>query len=211
MNDAFKAETRPAAAEFDGLSDPWPLFERWMREAEASEINDPDAMTLATVDEAGLPNARIVLLKGFDERGFVFYTNYESVKGRELVAQRKAALVLHWKSLRRQVRARGPVEPVSDDEADAYFVTRPEGSRIGAWASKQSRPLASRATLEEEVAAYAEKFAGSIIPRPPYWSGFRLIPSEFEFWRDGAFRLHDRIRLSRETPEAAWRAERLYP
>jgi pyridoxamine 5'-phosphate oxidase len=193
------------------MDDPFETFAAWFEEAKAAEINDPDGMALATVDESGLPNVRMVLLKGADRDGFVFYTNYESTKGRELIASRKAALLFHWKSLRRQVRVRGPVETVSDAEADAYFSTRPRGSRIGAWASAQSRPLESKLALEKRVAEYTARFHIGEIPRPPYWSGFRMRPIEIEFWRSGQFRLHDRLVYRRPSVEAPWTTERLYP
>jgi pyridoxamine 5'-phosphate oxidase len=204
---ASKAE----ADDFTEVSRPEPLFSAWLEEAERSEINDPNAMTLATVDPSGLPNARIVLLKGFDARGFVFYGNLESNKGQELLANPKAALVFHWKTLRRQVRVRGPVEPVSVAEADAYYATRPFGSRIGAWASQQSRPLESRAVLKEAVARFEKEFEGMNPARPRYWSGFRLTPLHMEFWADRPFRLHDRVLFSRTSPNAAWTRARLYP
>jgi pyridoxamine 5'-phosphate oxidase len=188
---------------------PIDLFRDWLAEAEASEPNDPTAMCLATVDPAGNPSARMVLLKGIDERGFVFYTNFESRKGQELIAQPRAALCFHWKSLRKQVRVEGPVEPVGDAEADAYFATRARVSQIGARASDQSRPLDSRATLEARVASITAEFDGKPVPRPANWSGFRVIPQAIEFWRDGAFRLHDRMRFSRSGLE--WATERLYP
>lgn len=191
--------------------DPLARFAEWLADAERSEPNDPNAMALSTVDADGLPNARMVLLKGFDEQGFVFYTNFESAKGQELLSAKKAAFVMHWKSLRRQVRARGPVETVSDDEADAYFETRARASRIGAWASQQSRPLEGRFHLEKEVARYTAKFGFGDIPRPPHWSGFRLCPVEIEFWQDGAFRLHDRVKFTRGSQDEAWRAIRLFP
>jgi len=193
------------------MDDPFDTFAAWFEEAKTAEINDPNGMALATVDEAGLPNVRMVLLKGADRDGFVFYTNYESAKGRELLASRKAALLFHWKSLRRQVRVRGPVETVSEAEADAYFASRPRGSRIGAWASAQSRPLDSRLALEKRVAEYAARFGIGEIPRPPYWSGFRLTPLEIEFWRDGKFRLHERLVYRRPAVDAVWTKERLYP
>jgi pyridoxamine 5'-phosphate oxidase len=195
--------------DFTETEEPFGLFRAWMREAEASEPNDPNAMALATVDQDGLPNVRMVLLKGFDENGFVFYTNTESNKGRELLGQKKAALVLHWKSLRRQIRARGPVTLVSDEEADAYFQSRPRDSRIGAWASQQSRPLESRFALEKAVALNTAKFAVGEIPRPPHWTGFRIAPVSIEFWQDKPFRLHDRVVFSRE--DDGWRKVRLYP
>ena len=190
---------------------PFRRFGEWLAEAEASEPNDPTAVALATVDETGLPNVRMVLMRGYDEAGFVFYTNFESAKGREVLSARKAAMVFHWKSLRRQVRLRGPVEIVSEAEADAYFESRPRGSRIGAWASQQSRPLESRMALEKAVAVNTAKFGIGDIPRPPYWSGFRIRPVEIEFWRDGAFRLHEREVFRREAPEGPWSSERLYP
>ena len=190
-------------------TDPFAVFGEWLKAAEAAEPNDPNAMSLATVDANGMPNVRTVLLKGYDERGFVFYTNYESAKGRELLANPKAALNFHWKSLGRQVRVRGTIASVSAAEANAYFASRPRGSRIGAWASQQSRPLESRFALEKAVAAYTTKFALGEIPRPPHWSGFRLTPSEIEFWSAGTFRLHDRI-LFRRVGDG-WRKTRLYP
>lgn len=191
-------------------ADPFSAFAIWLAEAERTEVNDANAMALATVDADGLPDVRTVLLKGLDPRGFVFYTNFESRKGQELSEQPKAALCFHWKSLHRQVRARGPVEKVSDAEADAYYATRPRLSRLGAWASRQSRPLDSRQTLEERVTEMEARFPDDAIPRPPYWSGFRIVPSEFEFWQDGAFRLHDRYRLVRGEGDG-WVPTRLYP
>ena len=190
-------------------TDPFGVFAEWFKAAEAAEPNDPNAMSLATVDADGMPNVRTVLLKGYDADGFVFYTNYESAKGRELLANPKAALNFHWKSLGRQVRVRGAVAPLSAVEADAYFASRPRGSRIGAWASQQSRPLESRFALEKAVAGYTTKFAVGEIPRPAYWSGFRLSPSEIEFWSAGTFRLHDRVRFRRVGDR--WERTRLYP
>jgi pyridoxamine 5'-phosphate oxidase len=203
--------SKPVADDFTEASRPEPLFSAWLDEAEQSEINDHNAMTLATVDPSGLPDARIVLLKGYDARGFVFYGNLESNKGQELAANPKAALVFHWKTLRRQVRVRGPVEPVSAAEADAYYATRPHGSRIGAWASQQSRPLESRAVLKEAVAKFEKEFEGMNPARPRYWSGFRVIPLHMEFWADRPFRLHDRVLFSRTDPDSAWTRTRLYP
>ncbi len=197
--------------DFTEENEPFALFGEWLKEAEASEINDPNAVALATVDETGLPNVRMVLLKGFDVDGFVFYTNFESQKGRELLGQKKAAMVFHWKSLRRQVRLRGPVEVVSDAEADEYFASRPRGSRLGAWASKQSRPLESRFALEKAVAEYTARYPIGEIPRPPHWSGFRIRPISIEFWHDRPFRLHDRMEFRRETPESPWNKVRMYP
>ena len=204
-----EAEAVPPAGDFMEARDPFALFAQWLRDAEASEPNDPNAVALASVDADGLPNVRMVLLKGHDRRGFVFYTNFEGVKGREILASRKAAMCFHWKSLRRQVRVRGPVEIVGAEEADAYYRSRPLGSRIGAWASRQSRPLDSRETLQAEV-AHHERELGADPARPPFWGGFRIVPSSFEFWRDGEFRLHDRLALTR-TGEGEWKGERLYP
>ncbi|EJZ20501.1 pyridoxamine 5'-phosphate oxidase [Rhizobium sp. Pop5] len=199
------------SGDFTESGEPFKLFAEWLKEAEASEPNDPNAVALATVDEDGLPNVRMVLLKGFDDDGFVFYTNFESQKGREILGQKKAAMCFHWKSLRRQVRLRGPVEIVSDAEADAYFKTRARGSRIGAWASKQSRPLESRFALEKAVAEYTARYALGDIPRPAYWSGFRIRPTSIEFWKDQTFRLHDRIEFRRSSPEGDWQKVRMYP
>ncbi len=197
------------SGDFTEADEPWALFKSWLEDAARSEPNDPNAMALATVDPDGLPNVRMVLLKGFDPSGFVFYTNTESAKGRELLATGKAALVLHWKSLRRQVRARGTVSLVSDAEADAYFKTRPRDSRIGAWASQQSRPLESRFAFEKAIATTAARYALGEVPRPPYWTGFRIAPVSIEFWHDRPFRLHDRISFTREGE--GWRKTRLYP
>jgi pyridoxamine 5'-phosphate oxidase len=182
-----------------------------MRDAEEAEPVDPEAMALATVDAEGLPNVRTVLLKGADERGFVFYTNRDSAKGNELAASPQAALLFYWKSLGRQIRLRGPVDPATDAEADAYFATRHKESQIGACASLQSRPLASRAVLEAEVARLTESFGAGAVPRPHHWGGYRLIPLEIEFWRSGAFRLHDRIVFRRGAPRQPWTKTRLYP
>ncbi len=200
-----------AARGFTERGDPLALFGEWMKDAEAFEPNDPNGMALATVDADGLPNVRMVLLKGFDDTGFVFYTNYESEKGREILGAMKAALCFHWKSLRRQVRVRGLVDKVSDAEADLYFASRARDSRIGAWASRQSRPLESRFALEAAVAKYAAKYAIGEVPRPPYWSGFRIRPLSIEFWHDRPFRLHDRVLFRREVPDAPWQKARLYP
>ena len=197
--------------DFTEVDEPFALFEQWFAEAGKSEPNDPNAMSLATVDADGLPDVRMVLLKGADDRGFVFYTNEESAKGREMAASPKAALLFHWKSLRRQIRLRGPVALVSDEEADAYFKSRARDSRIGAWASQQSRPLESRFAFEKAIAGYVAKFGVGEVPRPPYWRGFRLAPVAIEFWRDRPFRLHDRVLFTREAVGTPWRRERLYP
>lgn len=197
--------------DFTEAAEPFDLFASWFAEAQKSEPNDPEAVALATADADGLPDVRMVLLKEASPAGFVFYSNAESAKGRELEANPKAAGVMHWKSLRRQVRFRGAVERVSDADADAYFASRALQSRLGAWASQQSRPLESRFALEKSVAKFAAKFALGTIPRPPYWGGYRIRPIYLEFWSDGAFRLHDRIVFRRETPDAPWRKERLYP
>jgi len=199
------------SGDFTAADDPLILFAAWLEQASGTEPRDPTAMTLATVDPDGLPNARMVLLKGADARGFVFYTNKDSQKGRELDATPKAALVFHWKSLNKQVRVRGPVEHVTDAEADAYFATRAKQAQIGAWASQQSRPLESRLAFEKAVALYAAKYAIGSVPRPPYWSGYRIVPLSIEFWQDRPFRLHDRIVFKRERPDAPWSKTRLYP
>ncbi len=196
---------------FTERNDPFVLFAEWMKDAEKSEPNDPNAMALSTVDEEGLPNVRMVLLKDFDDKGFVFYTNYESQKGQEIQATMKAAVMWHWKSLRRQVRVRGLVEKVTEAEADAYFKSRPRDSRIGAWASAQSRPLEGRFALETSVAMYAAKYAIGTVPRPPHWSGFRILPLSIEFWHDRPFRLHDRVVFRRENQTAGWTKAKLYP
>ena len=190
---------------------PFALFSSWMDEAMASEPNDPETMALATADADGLPNVRMILLKGFDERGFVFYTNCDSAKGGELAANPKAAIVLYWKSLGRQIRARGTIEPATAAEADTYFATRSRESRIGACASNQSRPLSSRKTLEDRVAELAQDCGEGAIARPGYWRGYRLVPLEIEFWQNGAHRLHDRIVFRRDTPQGEWAKTRLYP
>ncbi len=197
--------------DFAEAAEPFSLFGEWFSEAKAKEINDPEAMALATADAGGLPDVRMVLLKEWDETGFVFYTNAESAKGTQLAANMQAAALLHWKSLRRQVRLRGPVEQLSDAASDAYYASRPRDSRIGAWASQQSRALESRFALEKSVAHYALKYAVGDIPRPSYWRGYKILPLAIEFWADRPFRLHDRARFSREAPGGSWTKQRLYP
>jgi pyridoxamine 5'-phosphate oxidase len=196
-------------SDFVESTNPFAVFAEWLSAAEATEPAEPNAMSLATVDATGMPNVRTVLLKEHGPDGFVFYTNHESAKGRELLANPRAALNFLWKSLMRQVRVRGAVAPVTDAEADAYFASRDRGSRIGAWASQQSRPLPSRFALEKAVAAYTARFALGEIPRPGYWSGFRLTPQQIEFWSSGAFRLHDRVLFRRAGD--GWERTRLYP
>lgn len=213
----WDTSSAPPADDFADAGEPFRLFEDWFGDAQKHELNDPNAMALSTVDQDGMPNCRMVLLKGLDgddygpQRGFVFYTNYESAKGRELLGAEKAALLFHWKSLRRQVRIRGRVLTVSNEEADAYFASRARGSRIGAWASQQSRPLESRFALEKAVAGYTAKYAIGAIPRPPHWSGFRIIPLEMEFWHDRPFRLHERVVFLRGATQEAWSRDRLFP
>lgn len=192
-------------------ADPLALFAEWYAEAEKSELNDPSALALATVGPDGTPSNRMVLLKGYDAAGFVFYSNYESRKGRQLLAHPKAAMLFHWKSLRRQVRLEGPVTQTTAEEADAYFATRARGSQIGAWASDQSRPLESRFALEKRVAEFGARHLIGAVPRPPHWSGFRLQPLLIEFWQDQPFRLHDRLEYTRATASAPWSTRTLYP
>jgi pyridoxamine 5'-phosphate oxidase len=199
------------SGDFTDADEPLRLFADWFADAKRAEPVNPEAMTLSTIDADGMPNARMVLLKGFDERGFVFYTNSESIKGQELVAAPKAALTFYWKSLQRQVRLRGPVEPVSKEEADAYFASRSRMSQIGAWASKQSSELESRLAFEKAVALYTAKFGIGTVPRPPHWSGYRIVPRQIEFWQERPFRLHDRIAFARSTLNAPWTKRRLYP
>ena len=192
------------------MADPHALFEEWLAEAQLSEPNDPVAMALATADPQGRPSVRMVLMKGHDERGFVFYTNRRSRKGGELAANPHAALLFHWKSLRRQIRIEGPVEAVSDAEADTYFATRGRDSQLGAWASDQSRPLDARETFEAAYQAMRARYGGREVPRPPHWSGYRVAPERIEFWNDRAHRLHER-RLFTRMPEGGWSEGLLYP
>jgi pyridoxamine 5'-phosphate oxidase len=199
------------SGDFTQAADPFAVFEQWLDEARASEPNDPNAMAVATVDADGMPNVRVVLLNGYDRAGFVFYTNTQSAKGDEIAATGVAALVFHWKSLRRQVRVRGPAERVTDAEADAYFATRPRDSQIGAWASEQSRPLAARAVFDERIVAMRDRFEGGAVPRPPHWSGYRVRPLSFELWHDRPFRLHDRVRFRRDRPDGPFERTILYP
>jgi pyridoxamine 5'-phosphate oxidase len=203
--------TLTASLGFMDRKDPFGLFADWYADAKKSEPNDPDGMALATVDDEGLPNVRMVLMKDYDERGFVFYTNFQSQKGQEILASMKAAAVFHWKTLRRQVRVRGLVEQVTEAEADAYFKSRPRDSRIGAWASQQSRPLTKPLELETAVAMQTARFGIGDVPRPPHWSGFRIRPLSLEFWHDRPFRLHDRVVFRREKPEGEWGKARLFP
>lgn len=207
----IKTPAELISGDFTAADEPFGLFAVWFAEAVKSESNDPNAMALATVDPDGLPDVRMVLLKGFDTAGFVFYSHIDSAKGRELAATPKAGLLFHWKSLRRQVRIRGTVTRVTDAEADAYFATRPKQAQIGAWASKQSQPLESRMAFEKAIAVNAAKYAIGEVPRPPGWSGWRIEPLAFEFWHDRPFRLHDRITFTRPAPDTAWSKTRLYP
>lgn len=213
MADAAPIEhlTRLTGGDFTEADEPVRLFAAWLAEAKRAEPVNPDAMTLATVDSQGQPNARMVLLKGFDERGFVFYTNTDSIKGHELAAVPKAALAFYWKSLQRQVRARGYVEAVTKEEADTYFASRSRMAQIGAWASKQSAPLESRLAFEKAVALFTAKFAIGAVSRPPNWSGYRVVPDEIEFWQERPFRLHDRLSFTRPHHAAPWLKTRLYP
>jgi pyridoxamine 5'-phosphate oxidase len=203
--------TSGTSSDFTAAAEPFALFAEWFAEACKSEPNDPNAMALSTVDASGLPDVRMVLMKGYDSDGFVFYSHIASRKGRELAANPKAGLLFHWKSLRRQVRIRGTVSQVSEAEADAYFATRPKQAQLGAWASKQSEPLESRFAFEQAIAKFAVKYGLAHVPRPPGWSGWRIAPLAIEFWHDRPFRLHDRIEFRREAPTAPWTKVRLYP
>jgi len=213
MSDTASIEhpTWLTSGDFTESTEPFRLFGAWFEDARKSEPNNPDAMALATVDADGLPDVRMVLMKGFDENGFVFYSNNGSQKGRELAGSPKAAIAFHWKSLDRQIRIRGTVTQVSDAEADAYFASRHRASQIGAWASKQSTPLESRFAFEKAVAIATAKYAIGTVPRPPYWIGYRVTPSSIEFWHERAFRLHDRIVFARNAPGESWTKTRLYP
>ena len=203
--DALKSRDDPSLAD-----DPFSVFEAWQADATETEANDPTAMAVATLDADGLPDLRMVLLKAWDARGLVFYTNFESAKGRELAGHPKAAALFHWKTQRRQIRIRGPVSIVTEAEADAYFASRPRGSRVGAWASRQSQPIASRAALEAAVAEVEARYPDDV-PRPPHWSGYRIAPLQIEFWSDGEHRLHDRILFARPTADGSWTKTRLSP
>nr|GAJ33640.1 pyridoxamine 5'-phosphate oxidase [Bradyrhizobium sp. DOA9] len=207
----MKHQTPLTSGDFTAADEPFALFEAWLNEAIKSEPNDPNAMALATVDPDGLPDVRMVLMKGFDTEGFVFYSHIASQKGRELAANPKAALLFHWKSLRRQVRIRGNVTPVTDAEADAYFATRPKQAQIGAWASKQSQELESRFAFEQAIAKVAARYVIGEVPRPPGWSGWRITPLRIEFWHDRPFRLHDRIEFRRDAAGQKWSKTRMYP
>ena len=207
----IKHPERLTSGDFTEADEPLRLFATWFEDAGRAESSEPSAMTLATVDADGLPNARMVLLKGYDEHGFVFYTNLDSPKARELDQTSKAALVFHWKSLNRQVRLRGLVERVEDAAADAYFASRPRLAQIGAWASKQSAPLESPHAFEKAIAYYTAKFGLGTVSRPPNWTGYRLRPLQIEFWQERPFRLHDRLEFRREALDAPWRKARLYP
>ncbi|WP_025034635.1 pyridoxamine 5'-phosphate oxidase [Bradyrhizobium sp. DOA9] len=208
---SMKHQTPLTSGDFTAADEPFALFEAWLNEAIKSEPNDPNAMALATVDPDGLPDVRMVLMKGFDTEGFVFYSHIASQKGRELAANPKAALLFHWKSLRRQVRIRGNVTPVTDAEADAYFATRPKQAQIGAWASKQSQELESRFAFEQAIAKVAARYVIGEVPRPPGWSGWRITPLRIEFWHDRPFRLHDRIEFRRDAAGQKWSKTRMYP
>jgi pyridoxamine 5'-phosphate oxidase len=202
---------KPVEEGIQAVRDPFELFAAWLKDAEKTEPNDPNAMAVATVDGDGCPDVRMLLLKAHDPRGFVFYTNLESAKGRQLEARPFAALDFHWKTLRKQIRIRGPVSAVSAAEADAYFASRAKDSQIGAWASAQSRAMEGRWVFEKEIAKFALKYGLTKVPRPPYWSGYRVTPLQIEFWRDRPFRLHDRLVYRRADENAPWRTERLYP
>ena len=199
------------ASNFLDETEPFALLSSWLKDAEQTEPNDPNAMALATAGKDGLPNVRMVLLKGFDKDGFVFYTNAESAKGGEIAQNPLGALCFHWKSLRRQIRVRGPLTEVSAEEADDYYHSRPRGSQIGAWASAQSRAMEGRFALEKAVAKFTAKHAIGAIPRPAHWTGYRLVPLEIEFWHDRPFRLHDRLQFKRSAGDQPFERAQLYP
>lgn len=207
----YKNNPPPEENLIDENSGPFFLFGEWLKLANEREINDPNAFSLASVDEENMPDVRMVLLKDFDENGFVFYTNFKSSKGQQILNNKKVAMCFHWKSLRRQVRIRGNVEIVSDNEADEYFESRARQSQIGAWASSQSQTMNNLGELVKNVAQYGLKFGISKVPRPPHWSGFRIVPTRIEFWRDRAFRLHERVEYSRISPNDDWQIRRQFP
>jgi pyridoxamine 5'-phosphate oxidase len=211
MDHDTMANIERVAKEMFAAPEPFGLLAKWMAEAETSEPNDHIAMSIATVDAQGMPNARVVLAKQVDAEGFVFYTNFNSAKGEELKATPKAALCFHWKSLFRQIRARGQIEIVSDQQADDYFASRPRESRIGAWASDQSEEMATRKLFDDRYSQIEQQYAGRDVPRPPNWSGFRLVPLEIEFWQSQPARLHDRAVFRRDDTGAPWRKLRLFP
>ena len=214
-NETYKAQALANASDIFSVDDPIKLFGQWMGEARESESNDSNAMSLATIDAEGFPDVRIVLLKSFDDHGFVFYSNAKSAKGQQLAAHQKAALCLHWKSLRRQVRVQGEVTVVSEAESDAYFASRAREARLGAWASQQSDELSSREQFEAEYKEVERKYDGKDVPRPPYWQGWRVTPQRVEFWRDRPFRLHDRLVFKKDSEtdhqNHEWTKRRLYP
>ena len=214
-NEIYKAQARANATDIFSADDPIQLFGQWMGEARESESNDSNAMSLATIDADGFPDVRIVLLKSFDAQGFVFYSNAKSAKGQQLAAHQKAALCLHWKSMRRQVRVQGEVSVVSEAESDAYFASRAREARLGAWASQQSDELSSREQFEAELKQIEEIYEGKEVPRPPHWQGWRVTPQKIEFWRDRPFRLHDRLVFKKESQNEGqndrWTKLRLYP
>lgn len=214
MKESDKKYENQAAANTKPMfraDDPYVLFRAWMEEAKVGEPNDPNAMAMATVDESGLPDVRMVLLKGVDERGFMFYSHAGSAKGQQLKHNPKAALNFHWKSLRRQVRVRGTVEPLSKLEVGKYFASRPRDSQLGAWASQQSKTMKTRNVFEKAIDSARDKFSGAAVPLPPGWKGWRVVPEQIEFWRDRPFRLHDRLLFEQDVEKKHWTKRRLYP